>query len=127
MALGGMSKGVSNMKDFISIVKNISTEEFIKFWGELSIEIYWKQLSCINQDKLNATMKIPLKIYQYGFIQRDVEVSLSAWDIPDMIYTSICESNDYRKGHMTIDMAEKNRRYFSEHCPLCGFFPRPLC
>ncbi len=100
-----MSKGGSNMKDFISIVKNISTEEFIKFWGELSIEIYWKQLSCINQDKLNATMKIPLKIYQYGFIQRDVEVSLSAWDIPDMIYTSICESNDYRKGHMTIDMA----------------------
>ena len=37
------------MKDFVSFVKNTSTEEFIKFWGEMSIKIYQKQLK--NTDK----------------------------------------------------------------------------
>ena len=26
------------MKDFVSFVKNTSTEEFIKFWGEMSMD-----------------------------------------------------------------------------------------
>lgn len=30
---------------------------------------------------------------------------LSVWDIPDMIYTSICESTDYRNGYITGDLA----------------------
>ena len=64
--------------------KKYLNEEFIRFWGEMSI---------------------PLEIQKYGFIQRNVEVMLSAWEIPDMIYTSICESNDHRNGHMTEDMA----------------------
>lgn len=89
--------GEREVKDFVSFVKNISTEEFIKFWGEMSIKIY--------QRRLKETINFPLKIHQHGFIQRSVEVMLSAWDIPDMIYTLICESNDYRNGHMTGDMA----------------------
>ena len=93
------------MKDFVSIVKSISTEEFIRFWGEMSIKIYQRQLKDSDKRGLKATIKLPLEIQQYGFIQRNVEVMLSAWEIPDMIYTSICESNDYRNGHMTEDMA----------------------
>ena len=68
----------------------------------MSIKIYQKQLKNTDKNELKATINFPLKIHQYGFIQRNVEVMLSAWDIPDMIYTSICESNDYRKGHMIV-------------------------
>lgn len=93
------------MKDFISFVKNTSTEEFIKFWGEMSIRIYQKQLKSIDENELKATIKFPLKINQYGFIPQNVKVMLSAWDIPNMIYVSICESTDYRNGHMTEDTA----------------------
>lgn len=91
------------MKDFISLVKSISTEEFIRFWGEISIKLYQKQLKSNSENEQTAMIKLPIKMYQYGFIKRNVELILSAWDIPDMIYTSICESNDYRKGHMTED------------------------
>ena len=93
------------MKDFVSFVKNTSTEEFIKFWGEMSIKIYQEQQKNTDENELKATINFPLKIHQYGVIQRNVEVKLSAWAIPDMIYTSICKSNDYRNGHMTEDMA----------------------
>lgn len=122
------------MKDFVSFVKNISTEEFIKFWGEMSIKIYQRQLKDFDENGLRATINFPLKIQQYGFIQRNVEVMLSAWDIPDMIYTSICRSNDYRNGHMTVDMAgyvinlyrgfenEKSKSYYLKDAPIAGVF-----
>ena len=97
--------GEREVKDFVSFVKNISTEEFIKFWGEMSIKIYQRRLKDFDENGLKETINFPLKIHQHGFIQRSVEVMLSAWDIPDMIYTLICESNDYRNGHMTGDMA----------------------
>lgn len=93
------------MKDFVSCVKNISTEEFIRFWGEVSIQIYHKQLKENDKNDLKAAMHFPLNIHKYGFLEGNVDVMLLAWDIPDMIYTSICESNDYRNGHMTVDMA----------------------
>ena len=122
------------MKDYVSFVKNTSTEEFIKFWGEMSIKIYQKQLKNTDKSELNATINFPLKIHQYGFIQRNVEVMLSAWDIPDMIYTSICESNDYRNGHMTEDMAgyvtnlyrgfenDKSKIHYLKEVSLAGVF-----
>ena len=93
------------MKDFDSFVKKTSTEEFIKYWGEISIKIYQQQLKKADKNGLNAMINIPLKIRQYGFIQRNAEVTLSAWDIPNMIYISICKSNDYRNGHMTRELA----------------------
>jgi hypothetical protein len=122
------------VKDFVSFVKNTSTEEFIKFWGEMSIKIYQKQLKSTDENELKATINFPLKIQQYGFIQRNIEVILSAWDIPDMIYTSICESNDYRNGHMTEDMAgyvtnlyrgfenDKSKIHYLKEASLAGFF-----
>lgn len=122
------------MKSFVSIVKSISTEEFIKFWGEMSIKIYQRQLKDSDKNGLKATINFPLKIHQYGFIQRNVEVMLSAWDIPDMIYTSICKSNDYRNGHMTGDMAgyvtnlyrgfenEKSGSHYLKDAPIAGVF-----
>ncbi len=66
------------MKDFVSIVKSISTEEFIRFWGEMSIKIYQRQFKNSDISGLKATIKLPLEIQQYGFIQRNVEVMLSA-------------------------------------------------
>ena len=45
------------MKDFISFVKNTSTEEFIKFWGEMSIKIYQKQLKSTDENELKATIQ----------------------------------------------------------------------
>lgn len=100
----------------------------------MSIKIYQKQLKNTDKNELKATINFPLKIHQYGFIQRNVEVMLSAWDIPDMIYTSICESNDYRKGHMTEDMAgyvtnlyrgfenDKSKIHYLNEVSLAGVF-----
>ena len=122
------------MKDSISFVKNTSTEEFIKFGGEMSIKIYQKQLKSADENEIKATINFPLEIHQYGFLQRNVEVMISAWDIPDMIYTSICESNDYRNGHMTEDMAgyvtnlyrgyenDKSKIHYLEKASLAGVF-----
>lgn len=71
----------------------------------MSIKIYQKQLNSAGENEIKATIKIPLEIHQYGFLQRNVEVMLSAWDISDMVYTSICECNDYRNGRMTEDIS----------------------
>lgn len=56
------------MKDFVSFVKNTSTEEFNKFWGEMSIKIYQKQLKNTDKNELKATINFSLKIHQYGIL-----------------------------------------------------------
>lgn len=55
--------GEREVKDFVSFVKNISTEEFIKFWGEMSIKIYQRQLKDSDENGLKATINFPLKIH----------------------------------------------------------------
>ena len=92
------------MKDFVSYIKNISTEEFIKFWGEISILIYQKQLNSMAEEKLTDTMDFPLLVNHYGKME-NVPVMVTAWDIPEMIYMSICSANDYRSEDMSIDKA----------------------
>lgn len=52
--------GEREVKDFVSFVKNISTEEFIKFWGEMSIKIYQRQLKDSDENGLKATINFPL-------------------------------------------------------------------
>lgn len=121
------------MSNFISYIKNISTEEFIKFWGEISIQIYEKQMKSRAGEKLTSTIDIPLLVNHYGKTKY-VPVMLTAWDIPEMIYVSICSANDYRSESMSIDKAgmitdlyrgyenEKSRSDYLQNAPLAGVF-----
>ena len=53
---------------FCFFCKKYFNWEFIKFWGEMSIKIYQKQLKNTDKNELKATINFPLKIHQYGFI-----------------------------------------------------------
>ena len=97
-------EGGSRMKDFVNYVKNYSTRDFIYFFSEVSIEIYKKQLN-VPEAELRCSITFPLNAILYGFMHRQVQVMLSAWDIQDMAYLSIVSANDYRKEIMTREKA----------------------
>ena len=50
---------------------------------------------------MNCCMNFPLNIIEFGFVQKQVMVMLSAWDIQDMAYLSVIHSNDYRNGNLS--------------------------
>ena len=106
------------LKDFISYIKNYSTREFIYFFSGITIELYKKQLY-MPKTELECSVKFPLNIIKHGFINQQVEVILSAWEIQDMAYASIVNSNDYRKEIMTRKDAgvvvNLYRGYANEH------------
>lgn len=91
------------MKDFIAYIKEYSTENFIYTFAEISIEIYRKHLKNNDEEGLHCTKIFPLNILSHGFLPQTVPVMLSAWEIPDMAYVSICNANDYRKKAVTKD------------------------
>lgn len=68
------------------------------------IELYKKQLN-ESEAELSCSITFPLNAILHGFIHRQVQVMLSAWDIQDMAYVSIVNANDYRKDSMTIEKA----------------------
>lgn len=86
------------MKDFKSFIKNYSTKEFIRFFSTISIEMFKRQRP---ENNLGYWTTFPLSVVKYGFIHENVEIKLSAWDIPDMAYLSIINSNDYRREVIT--------------------------
>ena len=88
----------------MSYIKNYSTRDFIYFFSGVSIELYKKQLKA-SKAELECSVTFPLNVIGYGFIHRQVQVPLSAWDIQDMAYVSIVNSNDYRKEIMTREKA----------------------
>lgn len=106
------------MKDFVSFVKNYSTRDFIYFFSKVSIELYKKQLNA-PEAELRSSTTFPLNAILHGFIHRQVQVTLSAWDIQDMAYVSIVNANDYRKEIMTREKAgivvNLYRGYGNEH------------
>ena len=106
------------MKDFVSYVKKYSTRDFIYFFSEVSIELYKKQLNT-PEAELRCSTTFPLNAILHGFIHRQVQVMLSAWDIQDMAYVSIVNANDYRKEIMAREKAgtvvNLYRRYENEH------------
>lgn len=106
------------MKDFVSFIKNYSTRDFIYFFSEISIELYKKQQNK-SEDELRCSITFPLNAILHGFIHRQVQVMLSAWDIQDMAYVSIVNANDYRKEIMTREKAgtvvNLYRGYENEH------------
>lgn len=85
------------MKDFITYIKEYSTENYIYTFAEISIEIYKNHLKSNGEEGLHCTATFPLHILSHGFLPKTVPVMLSAWEIPDMAYISICYANDYRK------------------------------
>lgn len=56
-------------------------------------------------EHLVCNITFPLNIIQHGFIHKQAKVMLSAWDIPNMAYLSITNSNDYRNDIMTEQLA----------------------
>lgn len=75
------------MKNFISEIKKINTDGLIYEFSKISIDMF---------DKLEFTRDIELPpILRYGTIQTPV-VQLLAWDIPNIAFLSVKESNDYR-------------------------------
>ena len=92
------------MKDFEGFIKNYATRDFIYFFAEKSIEIYKNQVEKLDEH-LVCNITFPLNIIQHGFIHKQAKVMLSAWDIPNMAYLSITNSNDYRNDIMTEQLA----------------------
>ena len=75
------------MKNFVSEVKKINTDGLIYKFSEISIEMF----------KNNQFMrKVELPVIRYGKRQK-LTVQLSAWDIPNIAFLSVKESNDYRQ------------------------------
>lgn len=111
-------KDVRQLKDFVSFIKNYSTRDFIYFFSKISIELYKKQLYSPEED-LKCSMTFPLNAIFHGFIHKQVQVRLSAWDIQNMAYVSIVNANDYRKEIMTREKAgtvvNLYRGYENEH------------
>ena len=106
------------MKDFVSFIKNYSTRDFIYFFSQLSIELYKNQQN-MSEDELKFSMTFPLNVILHGFIHRQVQVRLSAWDIQNMAYISIVNANDHRKEVMIREKAgivvNLYRGYENEH------------
>ena len=106
------------MKDFISFIKNYPTRDFIYLFSKISIEIYKKQLKH-NEEDMICCMNFPLNIIEFGFVQKQVVVMLSAWDIQDMTYLSVKHSNDYRNGNLSSQevgtIVNLYRGYENEH------------
>lgn len=94
---------MENVRDFIGYIKEYSTENFIYTFAEISIEIYKNHLKGNGEEGLHCTKTFPLNILSHGFLPQTVPVMLSAWEIPDMVYASICNTNDYRKRVVTKD------------------------
>lgn len=74
------------MKNFIQIIKGISTEELIHQFAETSVDMYEKQ---------EYLLDINVPIIQ-GNNRGVMTAQLSAWDIHGIQYHAICNSNDYR-------------------------------
>ena len=86
--VSGFSKQIrtDTMRDFISEIKKINTDGLIYKFSEISIEMF----------KKNQYMrKVERPVIRYGRNQKLI-VQLSAWDIPNIAFLSVKESNDYR-------------------------------
>ena len=90
------------MKDFIQYIKKYSTKKFIYTFAEISIEIYKNQIRQHSKSEIPGTVQFLLRVKEYGFITKIVQVMLSAWEIPDMAYVSITNANDYRNKNVLI-------------------------
>lgn len=96
------------MKDFVSEIKKINTDGLIYKFSEISIEMF----------KDNQYMrKVEIPVISYGRNQKLI-VQLSAWDIPNIAFLSVKESNDYRhadKVSSVGQLVDLYRKHDNEH------------
>lgn len=96
------------MKNFVSEVKKINTDRLIYKFSEISIEMF-KNNQCMR--------KVEIPVIHYGKRQKLI-VQLSAWDIPNIVYLSVKESNDYRQADKVASIeqfVDLYREYDNEH------------
>lgn len=96
------------MKDFVSEIKKINTDGLIYKFSEISIEMF----------KNNQYMReVEVPVIRYGRNQKMI-VKLLAWDIPNIAFLSVSESNDYRhadKVSSVGQLVDLYREYDNEH------------
>lgn len=96
------------LKNFVSEVKKINTEGLIYKFSEISIEMF-KNNQCMR--------KVEIPVIRYGKRQK-LTVQLSAWDIPNIAFLSVKESNDFRQADKVASieqLVELYREYDNEH------------
>lgn len=81
------------MRDFVAEIRRINTDGVIFELSKAAIEMFRDQ-------QYQKAFEIVLN--KFG-IKKKVSVSLSAWDIQDIVYLSVIHSNDYRrKDHLPV-------------------------
>ena len=96
------------MKDFISEIKKINTAGLIYEFSEISIEMF-KKVQCWRD--------VEVPVLRYGKRQKML-VQLSAWDIPNIAFLSVKNSNDYRHTDRVASigqLVDLYREYENEH------------
>lgn len=96
------------MRDFITEIRKIHTDDLIRCFSKISIDMF-------NNQEFNRDIEAPVILHG----QRKVlVVTLSAWDIPDIAFLSIKNSNDYRNGNGQVyigQLVDQYRKYSNEH------------
>ena len=85
------------MKDFIAEIRKIRTDELILALSELSIQMF--------QSETRHMKNLPIQVNQFG-IWKNKEVLLTAWDILNVEFLSIKNSNDYRDSKQKSSIGE---------------------
>lgn len=96
------------MKDFISEIKKINTDGLIYKFSEISIEMF---------KKVQCWRNVGVPVVRCGKRQKML-VQLSAWDIPNIAFLSVKNSNDYRhadRGASIGQLVNLYREYENEH------------
>lgn len=83
------------MKNFISEIRKRNTDELIYELSKISIDMY-------NNFESTKDIEVPPGL-RYG---KRLIVPLLAWDIPNLAFISVKESNDYRKYNKKVSLKE---------------------
>ena len=103
------------MKDFISEIKKIPTDGLIYSLSEKSIDMFRKN---------EYLMPVTIPVIHNGQ-RKFLTVKLTAWDILDMEFLSIKESNDYRRSSKKVPvevLVDLYRNYDNERSAKEGVF-----
>ena len=96
------------MKDFISEIKKVETDRLIYSLSRISIDMF-KNNKC--------EIEVPIPVLRYGKRQNLI-VNLFAWDIPNIAFLSVKESNDYRHSDKMASLGQLinlYREYENDH------------
>ena len=83
-------KAISSEKDFVTFIRQISTDTILKCIYELSREVY--------KDGMDV-QKLTKPVYMYDATTREqktIKTIIQPWQFADLAYLSIKHSNDYR-------------------------------